>query len=449
MHSNFRFSIKPLKGGRFLLCDGEGAPVCVDHQGRIRLTPAGKPMIVSPEIAAQHRAQQLEPYEKGKVPLEDYTKVASVLFAPQFNIRANTLEFHRQTVNEERFENIKQEIKETFSLNVNKGDFQSAIRFVARENEYDPVADWLNSLDTERTAVLTDEEWQAIARIALGAEGEFEGEVLRKFLIALVARPLQPSCKVDFCLLIHGDQGLGKSTFFKALAGEWFSDSMGNLDNLKDDLAILHGAWLCEWSEADAVFQGANKSEGLKRFISRTDDAFRLPYARNTVSRPRRSLLCGTTNRSDFISDPTGNRRFPVIAAKEMNVAWVEKHRERIIGRALVEFRKGTPWWFSREQEAEITQRAEQFAPESQYLNTALEVMRAEPDRRWNTKELMVRVAGKDPDQISTTELRSFGREMQRLLANGVRVESEAYIPRDPRCGAKGRHKVFSLRLAS
>ena len=449
MHSNWLFTVKPLPDGSALFTDPTGTYLCREGQPRVRATPDGTPMNTAINTRFPGTEEDKEDRQKKTVPLQNYREFASLLYSPRLNVRENTLEFNGQTVTEERFENLKQEIRENNDRIVYKGDLQSVIRCLARENEYDPVAAWLNSLDTEKTAVLTDDEWEGIARLTFDVEGEFEGETLRKFLIALVARPLQPGCKVDYCLLIHGAQGLGKSTFFKALAGEWFTDSMGNLENKKDDLAVLHGSWLCEWSEADAVFQGANKSETLKRFISTTEDHFRLPYARNTVKRPRRSMLCGTTNRMDFISDPTGNRRFPVISAKAVNTAWVEENRERIIGRALVELRKGTPWWFSREQEAEISKRAEDFAPESQYLSTALAVIEGEPEREWNTKELMVRVAGVDPANVPTRELRAFGREMQRLVANGVRIERKAYTPQNPSCGGKGAHTVYSLSLAS
>jgi hypothetical protein len=51
----------------------------------------------------------------------------------------------------------------------------------------------------------------------------------------------------------------------------------------------------------------------LKAFISLTYDENRPPYSRGTVTHPRRTSYCGTTNDMQFLVDTTGNRRFAVV----------------------------------------------------------------------------------------------------------------------------------------
>ncbi len=110
---------------------------------------------------------------------------------------------------------------------------QAVVRAIARKAAYDPVHTYLNSLGTVEGPVLTDEEWDQIAVLALDLGDSWSRKVVQKQLLSAVARVFDPGCKVDYCLILHGAQGLGKSSYFRALAGEFFTDSMGGLDNIK------------------------------------------------------------------------------------------------------------------------------------------------------------------------------------------------------------------------
>ncbi len=41
-------------------------------------------------------------------------------------------------------------------------------------------------------------------------------------MVAAVARIYRPGTKFDSVLILNGPQGIGKSTFFAKLAGDWF-----------------------------------------------------------------------------------------------------------------------------------------------------------------------------------------------------------------------------------
>ena len=76
--------------------------------------------------------------------------------------------------------------------------------------------------------------------------------MLRKTLIAAVARAKKPGCKFDNACVIIGDQGARKSTFWSMLGGEFFSDALRDISG-KDSLQVLSSAWIMEWAELEAI----------------------------------------------------------------------------------------------------------------------------------------------------------------------------------------------------
>lgn len=131
--------------------------------------------------------------------------------------------------------------------------------------------------------------------------------VMRKSLVAAVARVMTPGCKYDYMPILSGPQGLGKSTLFRLLGRRWYSDSLTTFEG-KEASEMLQGIWINEIGELN----GLSKSEtnSVKQFLSRTEDIYREPFGRRTGVHPRQCVFFGTTNDSEFLKDRTGNRRF-------------------------------------------------------------------------------------------------------------------------------------------
>ena len=77
----------------------------------------------------------------------------------------------------------------------------------------------------------------------------------------------------------------------------------------------VEGAWICEMAELLAL-RRAKDAEAVKGFISRQSDSYRRPYQRHTEDVPRSCIYIGTTNRAEFLTDVTGNRRFYPITCR-------------------------------------------------------------------------------------------------------------------------------------
>ncbi len=196
----------------------------------------------------------------------------------------------------------------------NTDKISHALKIVSTQNSFNPVTEFLESLTWDGKPHIEN-----LLSDYLGVEkNEYSIAVMKLFLLGAISRAYKPGTKFDYMPVVVGPQGIGKSSFFKALASndDWFSD---NFASIEGDKAIekLRGKWIIEFGELLAV-KRAQDVESLKAFITSTTDTYRPPYERRTEHRPRQCVFCGTTNSSHFLTDKTGNRRYlPLTARRE------------------------------------------------------------------------------------------------------------------------------------
>jgi putative DNA primase/helicase len=127
-----------------------------------------------------------------------------------------------------------------------------------------------------------------------------------KWLLGAVARALRPGCKFDNVLILEGQQGLGKSTAFSIIGGEWTMDTPFSLS----DKEGWRRSAACGSSSCPSSTHSTRPTHGAKSFFSRTQDRFRLPYAKRSTTFLRSCVFGATTNEDEYFRDPTGNRRY-------------------------------------------------------------------------------------------------------------------------------------------
>ena len=254
-------------------------------------------------------------------------------------------------------------VERNYNITYAMTDITESIRRVCMSRPRNLLQEELEALTWDGTSRV--EGLAQALRIVTDGEDEYRLAVsmLRCFLIQAVARAFAPGCKAEGVLILMGGQGEGKSTVFETLAGrEWFADSGMNLEN-KDSYLQLAAAWIYEWPELDSMRRVRNTT--IKSFLSSREDTFRGVFARNVVPVARHTVIVGSTNKAEFLTDDTGDRRYwPVRVGDAIDLAWVEQARNQLWAEAVHMYRQHTlhaaahgartspwKWWLTREQE--------------------------------------------------------------------------------------------------
>ena len=220
-----------------------------------------------------------------------------------------------------------------------------------------PVREYLDSL-----------RWDGVERLDtliasyIGAEdNELNRAMTRKIFTAAVRRVYEPGCKFDYCLILSGGEGIGKSTFLKIMGGDWFSDSIITTEG-KEGMESLRQAWIIELAELASIKR--SDVEQVKNFLSKQEDIYRAAYGKRTNHYPRQCVFFGTTNEVSFLKGDTGNRRFWVIPVdaglRKIEGDLFERlkaDRDQLWAEAVVRYRQGEKLYLDAEQEAEARGR--------------------------------------------------------------------------------------------
>lgn len=208
----------------------------------------------------------------------------------------------------------------------------SAIQYYSGRDRRNEPLDWLNSL-----------KWDGVPRVeSLFSEiygtidDQYHRDVARYYICSIVARILRPGCQADNMVVFIGGQGDFKSTSVEALIGsKWYASASKQQEFGSDKMtSAIQGKLLMEIGEL-ASFK-RDDIEAIKNACTIRSDRYRIPYDRHDQDLPRSCLFVGTTNRTMFLSDPTGNRRFLPVTTGRIDIARLRSIREQLFAEARV-----------------------------------------------------------------------------------------------------------------
>lgn len=234
-----------------------------------------------------------------------------------------------------------------------------AVIAVARRYRRHPIRDYLQGLT-----------WDGVPRVEsmlidlFGAkESRYARQAALCFMVGAVARvlwvdPKNPAlgAKVDFMLVLEGEQNRGKSTALMELFGSSAYVETIESPTGKDFWQLIQGCWGVEIGEMNSF--GKADVTAVKVAITRRTDKFRAPYERLPSSYRRECVFVGTSNEREYLRDPTGGRRFlPVFADRDVDVGGVVALRDQLWAEAVALFSAGFAYWVLPE-DAKLEQSA-------------------------------------------------------------------------------------------
>ena len=187
---------------------------------------------------------------------------------------------------------------------------------------------------------------------------------LKKWLVAMVAAWISPDVVNNVILVLIGEQGAYKTTWFNYLLPpqlkQYFYTKTNANRMSKDDLLTLTQYALVCCEELDTM-RPAELNQ-LKATVTMTSIDERAAYAHYHEHRKHIASFCGTGNNTQFLSDPTGNRRWlPFEVESILSPREHPFHYEGIYAQALSLYTSGFQYWFTKEEIQELNRHNKQF----------------------------------------------------------------------------------------
>ena len=206
-----------------------------------------------------------------------------------------------------------------------KGLVSEILHHIGAKNRVHPVREYLDALKWDGKKRLR----RLLPHYLKAEDSPLNRAMGKAWMIAAVRRVREPGVKFDYILTLQGEQGSGKSTFFRVLAGDdWFNDSLEIGVSAKEVIENASGSWIIELAELSSMSR--REVEEVKKFASIQADRARTAWARVAEMVRRQFVFGATVNRAEFLIDDTGNRRFWVAAVGRTREAELRADRDQL-----------------------------------------------------------------------------------------------------------------------
>lgn len=170
---------------------------------------------------------------------------------------------------------------------------------------YNPIKDYFESLKWDKV-----ERIQDLCKTITSDTGDFGYRhiLLQSWLLGIIESVYTNEPNI-LHLILAGKKNTGKSAFFKRLLPKKIENylAFSQLDKGKDDELLMCQKLLI----LDDEGSGKSKVDAkiIKRMLSAPYFDLREPYGKKNVTLRRIATLCSTSNETELLNDPTGNRR--------------------------------------------------------------------------------------------------------------------------------------------
>lgn len=240
------------------------------------------------------------------------------------------------------------------------------------ESDYVPVFNpfkaYLNNLCQSVKSVGEKDYIRELAQTVRVKGGEQEQKLwhlyLKKWLVGMVASWISEDVVNNVILVLIGEQGAYKTTWFNYLLPpplkQYFYTKTNANRMSKDDILTLAQYALVCCEELDTM-RPAELNQ-LKAAVTMPSIDERAAYAHYHEHRKHIASFCGTGNNTQFLSDPTGNRRWlPFEVESILSPREHPFHYEGIYAQAHSLYTSGFQYWFTKEEIQELNRHNKQF----------------------------------------------------------------------------------------
>ena len=208
--------------------------------------------------------------------------------------------------------------------------------------------------------------WLASRVTVAGGEEEQKLWVtcFRKWFVAMVASWLSDEVVNQQVLVLVGKQGIFKTTWLEHLLPpelRAYSCKMANSTQLnKDERLRIAEYGLIALDEIDAM--GPRELNVMKSVITASDISERAAYGYTKERRIRLASFCASGNKTEFLTDITGNRRWlPFQAQSIANPFYITLPYEQIYAQAKYLIENDFQYWFDLNDIDEIEAHNDDF----------------------------------------------------------------------------------------
>lgn len=222
---------------------------------------------------------------------------------------------------------------------------------------YDPFADFFDHLPAWDASSADDPIGALAARVHTTAGAECFARFFRKWFVGVVASLRGRSVNQSILVLL-GRQGIFKTTFMRRLLPpEWqtrYFYTKTNSQRLgRDDIIALAEYALICLEEIDHL--RTEELNQLKAMVTMEDIHERPAYGRVRIHRRHIASFCATGNNLNFLTDPTGNRRWIPFEVTSIDNPFVYAvDYPALYAQAVSLLESGFPYWFDADEMREL-----------------------------------------------------------------------------------------------
>ena len=188
---------------------------------------------------------------------------------------------------------------------------------------------------------------------------------LIKWLVAVVANAIDDrECRNHTCLVLTGEQGKFKTTFLDLLcppALHGYSYTGKIYPQEKDTLTYVGQNLIINIDDQLKTLNKRDENE-LKNLITCPMVKYRMPYDKHVEEPPHMASFVASVNGNDFLTDPTGSRRFLPFEVLSIDINRARAvSMDAVYAEAKSLLQSGYRYWFNDEEIAELYRESEAF----------------------------------------------------------------------------------------